>query len=121
MQLKRSMIRLLFLMCFILAIAGAYIKYDQKSEYGLISGIAGYMINQECQRQLSKPLRIRGLGTIDLSDVRKQYCSCVAERTKHQLNIKDVAKMVDPQVRQQRVAVFFASQAEACSLNIQHY
>ncbi|PIT12538.1 hypothetical protein [Snodgrassella alvi] len=108
--------KILFLLIFILVVIGVCIKYDQNSEYGLVSGIAGYMINQECQRQLSKPLRIQGLGTIDLSGERKPYCSCVAERNKRKLNIKEVAKMVDPQVRQQRVAGFVASQAEVCSL-----
>ncbi|NUE65669.1 hypothetical protein [Snodgrassella sp. ESL0253] len=108
--------KILFFIIFIFVAIGIYIKYDQKSGDRLVSGIAGYMINQECQRQLSKPLRIRGLGTIDLSGKRKPYCSCVAEQTKRKLNIKEVAKMVYPQVRQQRVAGFIASQAEVCSL-----
>lgn len=115
------MSKILFLLVLAMVVIGIGIQYDKKAEYGLVSGVAGYMINNECQRQLSKPLRIRGLGTIDLSGVSKQYCSCIAEQNKRKFSIEEVIKMVNPQNRQQNVSVLIASEAEKCSYGMQRY
>lgn len=113
--------KILFLLGFVVVVIGIGIQYDKKAKYGLVSGIAGHMINNECQRQLSKPLHIRGLGTIDLSGESKQYCSCVAEQNKRKFDIEEVIKMVIPKNRQQNVSVLIASEAEKCSYGMQRY
>lgn len=115
------MSKILFLLVLAVVVIGVGIQYDKKAEYGLVSGIAGYMINNECQRQLSKPLLIQGLGTIDLSGESKQYCSCIAERNKRKFSINEVFKMVNPKDRQQNVSVLIASEAEKCSYGMQRY
>ena len=100
---------------------GAYINYDRKSEYGLLSGIGGYMINQECQRQFGQSVNKQLTELFNIKRVSQKDCNCIAVHASRKLSIKEIAKMVDPQVRQQRVREFNVSQARVCKIRLQRY
>lgn len=115
------MSKILFFLVFIVVVIGAYINYDRKSEYGLISGIGGYMINQECQRQFGQSVNKQLTELFIIKRISRKDCNCIAVHASRKLSIKEIAKMVDPQVRQQRVREFTVSQARVCKIRLQHY
>ena len=115
------MSKILFFMIFIVVVIGDYINYGRKSEYRLISGIGGYMIDQECQRQFGQSVNKQLTELFIIKRISQKDCNCIAVHASRKLSIKEIAKIVDPQVRQQRVREFTVSQARVCKIRLQRY
>ena len=113
--------KILFLLVFILVAIGAFMTYEKKSKVRLVSGIAEYMINQECQRQISQPVIKQVTESIDVPDVSKQYCNCIAVHASRKLHVKEIVQMINSQNRQQKVSKFSASFATVCRQSLQRY
>lgn len=79
------------------------------------------MINQECQRQFGQSVNKQLTELFNIKRVSQKDCNCIAVHASRKLSIKEIAKMVDPQVRQQRVREFNVSQARVCKIRLQRY